>query len=229
MIMKYNILTIFALAVLFFGCEKDALEADESIVVFHPELVDSFTEGECRPKTITLRTSRTMTQASTVTLSVANGDFLETTPAMSNGQIVLTFAEGENSASLKVRAAEDNVTFDYIALFRIESTTGDISTGSEKEYNLKVINKSSGGATVDCGDFIFFYDFEDCTDDFSTPNDFIERFGPGSKADRGWGCRSEGVNGSRGVRASAFGGVDGFDDAWLITGNTIDLTDLSSA
>lgn len=72
------------------------------------------------------------------------------------------------------------------------------------------------------------YDFENCTENFATPSGFLELFGAGSKTDRGWGCRDEGVDGSRGVRASAFGGADGFDDAWLITESAISLAGISS-
>jgi hypothetical protein len=83
-----------------------------------------------------------------------------------------------------------------------------------------------GGGTVtndtgDCdltgaGTVIVSHDFEGCSDDFSVPNGFIEENVPGTKTDRGWGCRDDGTDGSRGVRASAFGGDDGTDDAWLI-------------
>lgn len=76
------------------------------------------------------------------------------------------------------------------------------------------------------GTVIVSHDFEGCSDDFSTPSGFIEAFGPGSKTDRGWGCRDDGTDGSRGVRASAFGGEEGFDDAWLIM-DPVDLTSFS--
>jgi hypothetical protein len=73
------------------------------------------------------------------------------------------------------------------------------------------------------GTVIVSHDFEGCSSDFSTPNGFIEVFGTGSKTDRGWGCRADGTDGSRGVRASAFGGIAGFDDAWLVM-NDFDAT-----
>ncbi|MFZ9982598.1 MAG: hypothetical protein ACO3FI_11270, partial [Cyclobacteriaceae bacterium] len=40
------------------------------------------------------------------------------------------------------------------------------------------------------------YDFDSCVD-FATPSGFIEVFEPGSKTDRGWGCRAFGLNGTR--------------------------------
>lgn len=61
-----------------------------------------------------------------------------------------------------------------------------------------------------------FHDFNGCTTDFATPSGFIEAFEPGSKTDRGWGCRGFGVGASRAPRASAFGGSAGEDRAWMI-------------
>ena len=78
-----------------------------------------------------------------------------------------------------------------------------------------------GGVVGNCpltgaGTVIASHDFESCGEDFVTPAGFIEVFGVGSKTDRGWGCRDNGTEGSRSVRASAFGGEPGMDDAWLI-------------
>lgn len=60
------------------------------------------------------------------------------------------------------------------------------------------------------------HDFNGCTTDFSTPAGFIEVFEPGSKTDRGWGCRNFGRGPSRAPRASAFGGSNGEDRAWMV-------------
>lgn len=59
------------------------------------------------------------------------------------------------------------------------------------------------------------YDFNSCVD-FATPSGFIEVFEPGSKTDRGWGCRAFGLNATRAPRASGFGGTAGDDKAWMI-------------
>ena len=105
---------------------------------------------------------------------------------------------------------------------------------SSVAYEIDNISVSSGGnsgggggggsSTTDAGNctltgtgtVIVSHDFEGCTEDFSVPNGFIEAVVPGFKTDRGWGCRADGTDGSRGVRASAFGGEDGEDNAWLI-------------
>ena len=73
----------------------------------------------------------------------------------------------------------------------------------------------------------FVTDFEDCSEDYATPNGFIEEFLT-AKEDRGWGCRSFGVDDSRAVQASAFGGAEGEDNAWLIIEEALDFTSLST-
>ncbi|MEQ9229100.1 MAG: choice-of-anchor J domain-containing protein, partial [Cyclobacteriaceae bacterium] len=77
----------------------------------------------------------------------------------------------------------------------------------------------------------FTDDFESCTTvgDFNIPTNWTEAIVPGSKTDRGWGCRAFGRNGSNAPRASAFGGEDGTDDAWLISDGKFDLSAVSSA
>lgn len=77
----------------------------------------------------------------------------------------------------------------------------------------------------------FTDDFETCeeAEEFNIPTNWIEENVPGSKTDRGWGCREFGRDNSWAPRASAFGGEDGTDDAWLITNGKLDLTGVSSA
>jgi len=86
-----------------------------------------------------------------------------------------------------------------------------------------------GGGNVGSADFIFFDDFEDCTTDYEIPSNFIEAIVAGAKTDRGWGCRAFGEGGGRAPRASAFGGADGMDNAWLITASKINLSSVSTA
>ncbi len=76
----------------------------------------------------------------------------------------------------------------------------------------------------------FTDDFEGCdtVGDFNIPSNWIEEIVPGSKSDRGWGCREFGRSGW-GPRASAFGGADGTDDAWFISDGVFDLKSMSTA
>lgn len=87
---------------------------------------------------------------------------------------------------------------------------------------------TGGGTTIAIP---FTDDFESCTTvgDFNVPTNWIEENVPGSKTDRGWGCRAFGRDGTSAPRASAFGGADGTDNAWLITNGAIDLSAVSSA
>ncbi len=91
-----------------------------------------------------------------------------------------------------------------------------------------------GGGTGGGGNTIaipFTDDFESCVTvgDFNIPTNWIEENVPGSKTDRGWGCRAFGRDGSSAPRASAFGGEEGTDNAWLITNGAIDLSSVTSA
>lgn len=94
-----------------------------------------------------------------------------------------------------------------------------------------------GGGSGDCPDPIsaptislpFTDDFENCiaAGEFNIPSNWMEENIPSSKTDRGWACRDFGRSGW-GIYASAFGGEAGFDDAWLISNGTFDLTSVSS-
>lgn len=104
-----------------------------------------------------------------------------------------TGAQHDNSASFDI----DNISVD---------ATGGGGSGSTDAGDCDL----SGSGTV-----IVTHDFETCSD-FEIPVGFIEEFVTGSKTDRGWGCRPFGRDGGTGVQASAFGGEDGDDNAWLI-------------
>lgn len=103
-----------------------------------------------------------------------------------------------------------------------------IASSRQNEAVLRIMNAEDvssgpigGGGVISLP---FTTDFESCTADFSTPEGFIEEFGPGSKTDRGWGCRAFGVDGSRAANASSFGGSAGDDDAWLIIDGKLNFT-----
>lgn len=114
----------------------------------------------------------------------------------------------------------------YIA-FQFEGST----EASSASYDIDNISLEGGGGGGGTFTLPFTDDFESCVTvgDFNIPTNWIEEVVPGSKTDRGWGCRAFGRDGSNAPRASAFGGEDGEDDAWLITNGTIDLTGVSAA
>ncbi len=131
-----------------------------------------------------------------------------TEPAATGGQIVLDLASGATKGVIKYLGITKTVADVKTVLFQMESGN-NISLGQASTQEFSLVITSIAPIEIS-------YNFEDCTEDYSTPLGFLEVFVPGFKTDRGWGCRSNGVDGSRAPRASAFGGEDGEDNAWLI-------------
>jgi len=91
-------------------------------------------------------------------------------------------------------------------------------------------NGGGNGGSSNSFTLPFDDDFESCSSEgeFNIPTNWIEENVPGTKTDRGWGCREFGREDSWAPRGSAFGGEEGTDDAWLITNGTIDLNAATS-
>lgn len=156
----------------------------------------------------------------TVTIALNNFENLEygvdftTEPEPVDGKITLTWSPEEEGASFYVfpgfNGKERAIVFD------LEDVQGsDLSLGQSTSRSFLVMIKSLGCPTGTTTTTVT-HDFNTCTTDFATPAGFIEVFEPGSKTDRGWGCRAFGQGGSRAPRASAFGGTTGDDKAWMI-------------
>ena len=118
----------------------------------------------------------------------------------------------------------------YIA-FRFKAVNAQDASGWEvDDVEVSIFEPdASGGGTENVRSIPFSEEFENCTQDFAVPTGFNVFYAAGSKSDRGWGCRQEGVDGSRAVRVNTFGGDAGISDTWLITENKYDLTTTSSA
>ena len=116
------------------------------------------------------------------------------------------------------------IAFQFVGATNASSVSYDIDDINVTSDTGSSGSSGSGGDITDAGDcdltgsgtVIISHDFEGCTTDYEIPSGFIEVNLPGTKTDRGWGCRADGTDGSRGVRASAYGGDDGEDNAWLI-------------
>lgn len=156
-----------------------------------------------------------ITEPVTVKIQVNNIDGLTygadftTDPEPVDGIITVTIDPEDEQPSFWVIPAAStddlrNVNFQIIEVSGNKLNPGQAATLS---YTLSI----TGFQPV-----TIFHDFNGCTTDFSTPTGFVEAFEPGSKTDRGWGCRAFGVGPSRAPRASAFGGSAGEDRAWLI-------------
>lgn len=131
-----------------------------------------------------------------------------TEPAATEGQIELALVAGATKGIIKYLGITKAVTDSKSVLFQLESGI-NISLGQASTQEFSLVLTALEPITIS-------NNFEDCTEEFSIPSGFSEITIAGFKTDRGWGCRSNGVNDSRAVRASAFGGEEGEDNAWLI-------------
>jgi hypothetical protein len=121
------------------------------------------------------------------------------------------------------------IAFQWVGANQGESSSWAIDNLAINDPDAFSGGGGSGGGSGGSNEADNFYtDFEGCTADYATPSGFIEEFVPGSKEDRGWGCRAFGIDDSRAVQASAYGGADGTDNAWLIIDSKLDFSALSS-
>jgi len=138
-----------------------------------------------------------------------------TEPAAESGQVELNLEAGATKGVIKYLGITKTVADVKTVLFQLESGS-NISLGQASTLEFSLLLTSIEPIEI-------AHNFEDCTEDYSTPPGFTEVFVPGSQTDRGWGCRSNGVDGSRAVRASAFGGEADEDNAWLVM-NPVNLS-----
>ncbi len=210
-------LLFIAVIAAMFGCADDDIITGTA-VSFYPKIVDAVVEGGSTTATLEL----TGPGSGSVVISVNRPEFITTVPAMVNGKLELTF-NGETSQSFQINVARGSTTGDYLAEFSVESVSGgieDIGTGTFKLFV----------TTVPTVSLPFFDDFEDCSEEFATPDKWVEAIVTGAKLDRGWGCRAtDGLNSTRGVRASGFGGEAGTENAWLVTKGSLNFSTVSEA
>lgn len=132
----------------------------------------------------------------------------------------------------------DNVVISY---FDPEASDGIPNDSDDNEEEPEDEEPEDDGDTADGGcatdeldrpsiSVPFNDDFESCSTqgEHNIPTNWFEENVPGTKTDRGWGCRERGVDDSWSPRASAYGGDEGRDDAWLISNGKFNLTELTS-
>ena len=135
-------------------------------------------------------------------------------------------AKGSNTyTAVSANIAELIGESGYFA-FRFSGASND-NSASYAIDNFKLGAASTGGGGGGATGTAFSTDFEGCSEDFSIPEGFIEEFLT-AKTDRGWGCRGFGIDNSRAVQASAFGGAEGEDNSWLIISQAFDFSGLST-
>ncbi|MDX2174079.1 MAG: choice-of-anchor J domain-containing protein [Bacteroidota bacterium] len=116
--------------------------------------------------------------------------------------------------------------FNYIQLFLVVLFFIFVSGCEKNKKPWPIFPKEEGSALTDLKPIPFFEGFEYGTSvpEFGIPSGWLEALVAGSKTDRGWGYRSTfGLTGAPGVTdgamlASAFGGNNGTDNAYLIVG-----------
>lgn len=195
---------------------------DETIkgtaVSFYPDLVDAIVEGGTSTATLELSGPG----VGTAVIRVSDPEFVTTDPEMVDGLITIEF-DDNGSQTIDIAVARGTRAEDYIIDFDVVSVSGGVEDVASGKFKLFV-------NTIPALQLPFFDDFEDCSEEFATPEKWVEEFVGDSKTDRGWACRAtEGVDGTNGVRASAFGGEAGTDHAWLISNGSFDLTSVSEA
>ena len=209
---KLLYISIFAA---FLGCKDDEVIRGTA-VSFYPKLVDAITEGGSTSASLELTGPGT----GTVTIRVSDPQFITTTPAMTDGTLQIVF-DGDDSETIDISVARGGRSDDYTVDFDVVAVSGDIEDIAKGTFRLFV-------NTIPSLQLPFLDDFESCSEEFATPELWIEEFVGDSKTDRGWGCRAtDGFAGTRGVRASAFGGETGTDHSWLITNGSLDLSTVS--
>lgn len=217
--MMKKILYILLFTTLLACTDKDVIKG--TAVSFYPNLVDAIVEGKDGISSASLEL--TGPGSGTVLIKVSNSEFVTTIPAMQDGMIEIIFDGNEESKKIDIAVARGNRTEDYTIDFYVSSVSGDIKGIASGTFSVFV-------TVIPTLHLPYFDDFESCSEEYETPEKWIEEFVGDSKTDRGWACRAtNGVGGSNGVRASAFGGDPGTDNAWLITKGRLDLTSVAEA
>jgi len=180
----------------------------------------TITETEENGIQIGLYTNVSLNEEGAATIEVNNiggltyGVDYMTEPAAVNNVITVPLGPEITSPSFYVFPIETGI--DRVLAFQITDVTGNNLTLGQQAVLSYTLTINGSGCPGDADPVTVTHDFNGCTTDFSTPAGFIEVFEPGSKTDRGWGCRAFGVNNTRAPRASGFGGAAGDDKAWLI-------------
>ncbi len=218
---KYTILYVLALMVFVSSCNENDLSFTFEQAIGFSESTKQVRASESGTVEINLGLNAALTTDASVKINVLGingfvyGVDYTTEPAATDGQITLDLVTGATKAVIKYIGITRTVVDNKTVLFQMESGS-NISLGQPSTQAFNLVITSISPIEIN-------HNFEDCTEDYSVPAGFSEVIVPGFKTDRGWGCRSNGVGGSRAVRASAFGGEDGEDNTWLIM-NPINLS-----
>lgn len=218
--MKRYFAYTFLLLTIAIGCSEDENTFNLTPTIGFTITEANVLESNATGYTVNIVSNTNLTDPVTLTIQVSQnlqyGVDYTTDPEVVNNEIQLTLdpdatVPGSITIYPQFRAVGDRqVTF---TITDIDNPTFTLPTFAARTFSFNMRGVSCPLTVVPV---TITHNFETCTTNFATPTGFIEAFEPGSKTDRGWGCREFGRNGGRAVRASAFGGSAGDDKAWLI-------------
>lgn len=215
--MKHSFKSLFIfILVILFSCETNELEFSIQPSIGFSVPSGSILENNGNGVKVSVYSNVKLLETISVTIELRNfqnlvyGTDFTTDPAPNQGKIQLTInSDDENPGFFIFPVVRPGAPEKRTISFEITSVEGaNLQLGQPQTLTYKLDITKIQPINI-------AYDFNACVD-FATPDGFFEVFEPGSKTDRGWGCRAFGLNSTRAPRASGFGGTAGDDKAWLV-------------
>lgn len=216
-IKRYLVFTGLVIAA--FACNEDELSFSLTPAIGFETTGGTVLESNATGIRVNLYSNVVRTETVTVTIALNNFQNLDygvdftTEPAPVSNTITLTFEPTDDPSFFVFPTFNGEARLLGFTLTDVQGSGLELGQQASRSY---LLNIKSLGCPTSATPVSVSHDFNTCTTDFATPSGFIEVFEPGSKTDRGWGCRAFGQGGSRAPRASGFGGSAGNDNAWLI-------------
>jgi hypothetical protein len=215
------------------GCNKNI--DVQTAVTFGPTFYASARENSTKPIEIVLNFSQPLYEDAQIKINVnSNGvvygnAYTTNPPELVAGEIILSATSGSSFTSFTVSPVDNDVFTNGSKIkFSVSGLNGILKSFTGKDFTFEVIDD-------DLPPLLAKIPFDGCTQ-YQIPSPFTEETVPGFKTDRGWGCYSNGLK-KEGLRASAYGGNSGSDNAWLIlnlnkinlnSGKKLNLSSLTS-
>lgn len=229
-IFKMSLIALIAVAaVTLQSCGEE--ELDDGIVNFAESSINRTTD-DLSDVTVDFTIDPPAPVASNIYVSVSGAEYgtvFSTSPAASDGQVMIPVSLDATSASMTISFDEEAIGFDDVQLtLEMDSTSKGLTTGLTTSLNVNVTNAKDKGL-----DLPFQEDFEGCTGENNDPipDEWEEVVAQQNGEDSGhWTCVNEDFFGFGGVQANAF--VPNSDDnssceVWLVSPR-LNLTDATS-
>jgi len=143
---KIFILLLTAISISFYGCKED--EDPDGIVNFEQEAIDRTTD-DLSPVEVNFTIDPPAPSNSEFTVSVSGaeaGTVFTTTPAIANGEVVISVTAGATDASMTVSPIEDGIGFEDIVIALELAAAGDgLTTGITTTSQINIVNAKDTG------------------------------------------------------------------------------------